>query len=390
MLKINMRSAANSVKGQGVGSCYDEQVALLKSSDDFLVSENGRGKYDIIHYHTVNPGYYLDRLIKKKSTVGIGYVHFLPNTLDESLRLPLLFRKVFYKYLLKFYSSMDYLVTVNPYFVDEIRKYGISNPKVACIPNFVDSATFYPITNDEIKRGKEELGLDPDKFIVLGVGQLQTRKGIADFIQTAELLPDVQFVWAGGFSFGKITDGYDMIKKIVKNPPDNVKFLGIVNREKMPLVHNIADMMFLPSYDELFPMSILEALCCKKPVMVRDIPLYDDILFDYCPRGNSPDQFAEIVSALAEDFDEYIKWQDMAWQCHGMYTKESAMKQWTTFYHTAYCQLMSGREGINIANKAMECKDVLQSSIDSGSDIDSGVLHMGNKVGAVQVSRINK
>ena len=30
MHTINMRSTANSVKGHGVGSAYDEQVALVK------------------------------------------------------------------------------------------------------------------------------------------------------------------------------------------------------------------------------------------------------------------------------------------------------------------------------------------------------------------------
>jgi len=390
MLKINMKSAANLVKGQGVGSCYDEQVALMKSSDDFLVSENGRGKYDIIHYHTVNPGYYLDRLMRKKSTVGIGYVHFLPNTLDESLRLPILFRKVFYKYLLKFYSSMDYLVTVNPYFVEEIRGYGINAPKVVCIPNFVDSEKFYPVSPDEVRKGRESLGLDLDKFIVLGVGQLQTRKGIVDFVETAKRLPDVQFIWAGGFSFGKITDGYDIIRKMVKNPPDNIKFLGIVDRKEMPLVYSIADMMFLPSYDELFPMSILEALCCKKPVMVRDIPLYDDILFDYCLRGSNAEQFAQIVSRLAGSADECMQWQNRSWQCHILYTKESAMRQWTTFYHTAYCQFMSGRAGNAIGGKDIELKGIPQESINHGSDINRDVLHMSKKIRTVRVDRINK
>ncbi|WP_367301730.1 hypothetical protein [Listeria fleischmannii] len=52
-----------------------------------------------------------------------------------------------------------------------------------------------------------------DKFVVLGVGQVQHRKGVLDFIEVAKSLPDIQFVWAGGFSFGKITSGYEELKK---------------------------------------------------------------------------------------------------------------------------------------------------------------------------------
>lgn len=49
---------------------------------------------------------------------------------------------------------------------------------------------------------------------MIGIGQVQHRKGVLDFIEVAKKLPDVQFVWAGGFSFGKITSGYEELKKI--------------------------------------------------------------------------------------------------------------------------------------------------------------------------------
>ena len=34
-----------------------------------------------------------------------------------------------------------------------------------------------------------------------------------DFFALAKRMPDVEFIWAGGFSFGKISDGYEEIKK---------------------------------------------------------------------------------------------------------------------------------------------------------------------------------
>ena len=63
-----------------------------------------------------------------------------------------------------------------------------------------------------------------DAFVVLGVGQVQTRKGVMDFIDVANKMPDTTFVWCGGFSFGRITDGYDELKKVYENPPKNVSF----------------------------------------------------------------------------------------------------------------------------------------------------------------------
>lgn len=384
MLNINMKSSANLIKGQGVGSCYDEQVALIKSSNDFKVSENGYGKFDIVHYHTVNLEYYFDSLVNK--AVKVGYVHFLPNTIDDSLKLPWLFRKVFYNYLIKFYNNMDYLVTVNPYFVNEIRKYNINKPEVVCIPNFVNSDTFYPMNDADINKAREKYEIEKDKFVVLGVGQLQTRKGIVDFVETAKSLPNVQFIWAGGFSFGKISDGYNDIKKIVKNPPDNVKFMGIVDRSEMPEIYNIADVFFLPSYDELFPMSILEALCCKKPVLIRDVPLYDNILFDYCPRGSSVEQFAELISQMEIVRSEYSKWSERAWQCHNLYTKESALEQWTFLYNKVHSMTSREEEGV----EGFKAKKYIQSNNSSRFGNNNSSLHLGMELWPIQIRRHDK
>ena len=52
---INMVSQATSVKGQGVGSAYMEQVRLVKEglADKFEVFENAKMTADITHYHTI-------------------------------------------------------------------------------------------------------------------------------------------------------------------------------------------------------------------------------------------------------------------------------------------------------------------------------------------------
>jgi 1,2-diacylglycerol-3-alpha-glucose alpha-1,2-galactosyltransferase len=345
MLTINMRSSANSVKSQGVGSCYDEQVGLVQEGlTGFIISENKKGRFDLVHYHTVNIHYYFERLLNRYSTVGIGYVHFLPETLDKSLKLPGFARKVFYKYLLAFYNSMDYLVTVNPYFVQRIRSYGINHPHVLCIPNYVSSKSFFPMSKEVTRASRLQYDIPLNKFVVLGVGQLQTRKGVFDFVETAKKMPDIHFMWAGGFSFGRISDGYEEIKKLLANPPENVSFLGILEREDMPAVYNMADIMFLPSYDELFPMSILEALCCKKPVLVRDLPLYSDILFDYCMKGQNTDEFAAFIQIIANDAPVYNQWCEKSWECHQLYSEESVLRQWTRFYHHAYTSSKKEKE----------------------------------------------
>ncbi|WP_439646267.1 hypothetical protein [Lentilactobacillus kisonensis] len=66
MLKINMFSTADKVKGQGVGSAYDELMAMLKQhfTKEFKITVNNYGRADISHYHTINPAFICQRFPK--------------------------------------------------------------------------------------------------------------------------------------------------------------------------------------------------------------------------------------------------------------------------------------------------------------------------------------
>ena len=59
MYKINMMSKADMVKGHGVLSAHDEQVALVKEElkDLFRVEEIGKAPSEITHYQSINPGF---------------------------------------------------------------------------------------------------------------------------------------------------------------------------------------------------------------------------------------------------------------------------------------------------------------------------------------------
>ncbi len=335
---INMKSKAYTVKGQGVLSAYEELVSLINNnlSDTYKLMINKVRFADIMHYHTVNLGYFLSLPFAKIKSVTVGYVHFLPETLEHSIRLPKFAKKVFYKYVIDFYKCMDYLIVVNPFFIDKLVNYGIKREKITYIPNYVSQKRFHSIKKDEIYKVKKKYGIDQDKFIVLCVGQLQIRKGILDFIEVAKKMPDVQFIWAGGFSFKKISDGYEQIKEIVKDPPPNVKFLGIIPREDMNNLYNIADVMFLASYEELFPMTILESANCKKPILLRDIDLYKGILDGYYLKGNNVEEFVNQITKLREDTVYYNKAVKMASNCAKYYSEENVTKMWRSYYNKLY------------------------------------------------------
>lgn len=330
---INMLSSADKVKGQGVGSAYLEQVALVQSGLDqnFEIEINSNKASDINHYHTIDLKHYF-KVLTKKDPVHLGYVHFLPETIDGSIKLPKPIRKIFDSYIISFYKKMDHLVTVNPYFIDLLEQHGIDREKIKYIPNYVSSDQFHKLSDEAILKGKEKYGIYPNNFVVLGVGQVQTRKGVLEFVDLAKKNPDKTFVWAGGFSFGAITDGYTALKEIVENPPANVKFLGIVDRSEMNLIYNIADVLFMPSYNELFPMSILEAMSVGTPLLLRDLDIYVSILDGYYLKADCQNGFNNIINQLSYDETYYKHACDMSTAGSKFYSADHVLSEWDKLY----------------------------------------------------------
>ncbi|GAC46351.1 glycosyl transferase CpoA [Pediococcus acidilactici NGRI 0510Q] len=331
-IKVNMFSSASKVKGQGVGSAYEELIRLLKTHfpKEIDLSINRYTQADISHYHTIDPQFFASTFTKKRG-VKVGYVHFLPETIEGSLKIPQPFRWLFYKYIIAFYKRMDQIVVVNPTFIDQLVKYGIKREIITYIPNFVRKDEFYQYDAEQRRQVRERLGVQ-NRFTILGIGQVQERKGVKDFIKLAQQHPEMYFVWAGGFSFGRLTDGYADLKKVVDNPPANLKFTGIVDRNKLVEYYNAADLFLLPSYNELFPMSVLEAFSCGTPVMLRDLDLYHSIIKGYYIAADNYAEMDQKLSALVKNPAQLRDYQQRADQASAEYSEDHLAEIWLKYY----------------------------------------------------------
>lgn len=332
-IRINMLSMADSVNGQGVGSAYLELIKLLneKGKDDFEIQLNeGIKNCDIVHAHTFEPRNYFK--LKRAKVPTISYVHCLPEHFDGSIKLPKFAFGIFKRYVIRFYKSADHLVVVNPIFKKDMVKAGLDGDKITYIPNFVSKKMFFKKFDNEICEIRKKYGLSKDDFVVLGAGQVQNRKGVKDFVEVAKMLPDIKFVWAGGFSFGAITDGHKELEKIMQNPPENVKFLGIVPRNEMNDIFNMSDVLFVPSYNELFPMTILEACSTDTPIVLRNLELYEDILFKKYLSAGDNDEFSRIISMLKSDKKEYKNQVENAKYISSFYSEDHVYKMWKDYY----------------------------------------------------------
>ncbi|WP_262316932.1 glycosyltransferase family 4 protein [Lacticaseibacillus parakribbianus] len=335
MIDIHMFSSADKVAGQGVGAVYTELLALLEKyfPGEFHISINKYSPSVISHYHTIDPAFFASTFSKRRGR-KIGYVHFLPDTLDQSLRLPRPARFTLDKYVIAFYKRMDQLVVVNPNFIPRLAAYGIDPHRVTYIPNFVSRETFYPATAQVRSGLRRQYGIPEDAFVVFGAGQVQDRKGVDDFIALAKQNPQWRFIWAGGFSFGMITNGYDHLKSAVANAPDNLTFTGIVPREDMVDYYNMASVFLLPSYEELFPMAVLEAFSTETPVMVRDLALYDEIIAPYAIKAKDVDAMNAKLHELAASKPLQQAYAAKSSQAAATYSEDRLARVWEHFYRS--------------------------------------------------------
>jgi 1,2-diacylglycerol-3-alpha-glucose alpha-1,2-galactosyltransferase len=326
VIHLRILSQATSVPGQGVGAAYLEQLNLIKQSKHIHILPKGKGTPDLYHVHTINFRYWLAMLTIRKPKVV--YVHFLPSTLSSSIKLPKIFFGILKWYVKKFYQTASHLVVVNPIFIDPLVKMGIAREKIQFIPNYVDEKKF--ITNQSNQSLRKTFQFK--NFTVLGVGQVQHRKGVLDFIEIAKRLPHIDFVWAGGFSFKSMTAGYQELKKVMDNPPGNVRFLGIIPREKMNELYHATDLFFLPSFDELMPMSVLEAAVCDKPILLRDLELYKPVFFKHYLSAHNVDGFVKIIEQLSTNKEMYQQALDHPRWLKNYYRQEAILKQWEDYY----------------------------------------------------------
>ena len=92
----------------------------------------------------------------------------------------------------------------------------------------------------------------------------------------------------------------------------------------------------MPSYNELFPMSILEAVNLHKPILLRNLELYENILFHKYLYGTSNDEFSLQLRRLSEDKSYYKEASLYSKEISDYYSKEHVSELWRNFYTQIY------------------------------------------------------
>lgn len=209
----------------------------------------------------------------------------------------------------KLYNSADYLISPTEYTKKLIEKKYLKSPKeIRVISNGVSNKRFSD--KDQLKdKFLKEYKIN--KPLIITAGLPFERKGIKDFVKIVEKCPDYQFLWFGSSSIKSMLP--KKIQKIIDNPPKNLVFPGYVDKDILIGAFGAAKAFLFMTYEENEGIVVLEALSSKLPLVVRDIPVYDNWLSDgkNCFKAKDNEEFykkmVSIVNEKVTNIDEIIQ-----------------------------------------------------------------------------------
>ncbi len=149
----------------------------------------------------------------------------------------------------------------------------------------------FPAEQNETEKIKEKF---PGK-IVLFLARIELQKNPLLFLKAAEKLREKAFFLLAGK--GPLENE---VKKFIKekNISDKVKFLGWVNQKEKVALLNACSVYVLPSLFEPVSISTLEAMACKKPLIVSDVGGLKELVDSSVGIKIQPDNSEELINAV--------------------------------------------------------------------------------------------
>ncbi|MDO9278970.1 MAG: glycosyltransferase family 4 protein [Polaromonas sp.] len=132
---------------------------------------------------------------------------------------------------------------------------------------------------------------------VLFVGRLDHEKGVDVLLSAMKILGDKAYAIIVGAA---VVTGY----KSALDQPDNVKYLGWLDREKIRPLYATADMLVIPSHYEAFGLSAVEAMRAGLPVIASRVGGLPEVVVDFVTgrmvEPGNPDQLAAAIASMGK------------------------------------------------------------------------------------------
>jgi glycosyltransferase involved in cell wall biosynthesis len=255
-------------------------------------------RFDIVHLHSYRG--FQDFLVSLFLKGYIVQPHGSLTRVYKSAR-KLLYDSLFGGRLLRGAAG---IIALNHLEAEHCKAMGIPEEKIWIISNGIRLSDYKDLPEKGSFRGK--FSISSDKAIILYLGRIHRIKGLSVLVEAfAKLLKqstNVKLVIVGP------DDGYMNELRTLCNASDlrdNVLFSNPLHgREKLEAYVD-ADVVVIPSFYETFPLTVLEAYMCAKPVVASDVGGLSEIVVHGSTgllfRPSDSDELAYCLTSLVDN-----------------------------------------------------------------------------------------
>lgn len=275
-------------------------VTGIAEMDPTFLAHVARTRFKIVHAHCpFGSGLAAQRIAKIQGIPCVATFHSKYRD-DFSRVLPKHMTDQVVKTIIHFYEHCDVVWVPQESVIDVIREYGYKG-KVEVMDNGSDLVKDYP--EKFFVDARRRLGVAPDEFVLLFVGQHIWEKNPRFIIDALSEIPDARFRM---FFVGNGYAAHAMKQLVSDRGLDNkVTFAGTVSeREKITDYYAAADLFLFPSLYDNAPLVVREAAALNTPAVMMRGATASTIINDG-ENGflvsNDTTEFSQLILSLIND-----------------------------------------------------------------------------------------
>ncbi|OPY20511.1 MAG: Trehalose synthase [Methanobacterium sp. PtaU1.Bin097] len=265
---------------------------FLISATVKLISMARKYNIDLIHAHFLIPpgliAVLVGGLTGKKVAVTVHGSDIFIQSRNPVLR-PII------KYVLE---KADYIAVVDEAIKEQILELGVkgADAKIKVTPNAVDLEKFKPDIKSDLA---DKLGLNPEKNLILFVGNLVPQKGLKYLLEAKkQMKSQAELVIVGG---GPLMT--ELQEKVEKDGIEDVHFTGA--RRDIEKIMPAGDVFVLPSTSEGFPITLLEAFASGLPAVATSVGGIKELVtpdVGFLVKPGDPAALGEVLDKIIQDY----------------------------------------------------------------------------------------